>query len=211
MKDQGLLYQDPDTRKYQLGPLVAEIASAMNRSFDTHLISLAQPFLDKLSADTGEGVAIEVLAGDSSVLAYQIPARTTLRVTANVGDRLPVHVSSGAKIILAFSDPQRVDKILDRKLVRYTANTITDPEVLKKHLIEYRRQGVAFDYGELDEDVYTVAAPILNYEQKPVAAVLIAGPDKRMGTNLKESEMIKSVKEAALSISKRLFYQENPK
>jgi DNA-binding IclR family transcriptional regulator len=47
---------------------------------------------------------------------------------------------------------------------------ITDPEVLKKNLIEYHREGIAFDFGEMDIDVHTVAVPIFNYEKKPVAA-----------------------------------------
>lgn len=205
MKDNKLLYQDPDTRKYQLGPLVAEMAMALNRSLDSHLISIAQPFLDDLSAKTGEGVALEVLAGKSSILSYQMPARKTLQVSVKLGERLPVHVGSGAKIIMAFSDTRFVEKLLDGKLIRFTPNTITEREVLKKHLIDYKKQGVAFDNGELDEDVYTVAAPIFNYQKRPVAAAVVVAPAKRMANKKVRSMIVQSVKETAKLISSKLF------
>lgn len=210
MKENGLLYQDPDTRKYQLGPLVVEMALALNRSLDSHLVSIAQPFLDALSAETGEGVALEVLSGNSSILAYQMPTRKTLQVSVNLGERLPIHAASGAKIIMAFSDPDFVEKLLDRKLMRYTPNTITDPEVLKENLIEYRRQGVAFDHGELDEDVHTVAAPVFNYQKMPIAAAVVVVPAKRMENKQVKSKIVKIVKETAKAISSKLFYQEKP-
>lgn len=207
LKENELLYQDLDTKKYQLGPLVAEMAKAMDRSFDAHLISIAQPFLEALGAATGEGVALEVLSGNNSILAYQIPTRKTLRVSINLGERLPVHVGSGAKIIMAFSDPKLVAKMLDHKLIRFTSSTITDPRVLKKKLLDYHRQGVAIDNGELDEDVHTVAAPIFNYQKIPVAAAVVVAPAKRMKNKIVKSKIVKCVIETAQSISSRLYYQ----
>ena len=207
LKDEGLLHHDPDTKKYQLGPVVAEMAMALNRAFDTHLIFMAQPFLDELSAATGEGIAVEVMSGNSSILAYQMPTRKTLRVSVNLGERLPVHVSSGAKIIMAFSDAKSVDSLLTGELTAYTANTITDPEVLKANLVEYRRHGVAFDCGELDEDVHTVAAPIFNYQKKPVAAVVVVVPAKRMQSKQLQTKIVEAVKKAAGSISSQFFFE----
>jgi IclR family KDG regulon transcriptional repressor len=208
LRDNELLYQDPDTKKYYLGPLAAEMGMAVSKSLQTHLITIAQPFLDELSITTGEGIALEVLSGKSSILAYQMPARKTLRVSVKLGERLPCHVTSGAKIIMAFSEPDFVDKLLDKKLEPFTPNTITNPEILREHLIEYRRQGVAFDHGELDEDVYTIAAPIFNYEKRPVAAAVVVVPAKRMMDKEIKSKIITSVKETARLISSKLFCSE---
>jgi IclR family KDG regulon transcriptional repressor len=206
LRDNGLLYQDPDTKKYYLGPLAAEMGMAISKSLQTHLITIAQPFLEELSITTGEGIALEVLSGKSSILAYQMPTRKTLHVSVKLGERLPLHVTSGAKIILAFSGSEFVDKVLDKKLERFTPNTITDPEILKKHLVEYRRQGVAFDRGERDEDVYTIAAPIFNYEKRPVAAAVVVAPAKRMMDEAIQSKIITAVKETAQLISAKLYY-----
>jgi IclR family KDG regulon transcriptional repressor len=208
LRDNELLYQDQDTKKYYLGPLAAEMGIAVSKSLQTHLITIAQPFLDELSITTGEGIALEVLSGKSSILAYQMPTRKTLRVSVKLGERLPCHVTSGAKIIMAFSEPEFVDKLLDKKLEPFTPNTITNPEILREYLIEYRRQGVAFDHGELDEDVYTIAAPIFNYEKRPVAAAVVVAPAKRMMDEEIKSKIITSVKETARLISSKLFCSE---
>jgi len=208
LRDNEMLYQDPDTKKYQLGNLIADLGTAVFKSLETHLVTIAQPYLDELSIKTGEGVALEVLSGESTILAYQMPARKTLRVSVTLGERLPVHVTSGAKIIMAYSEPDFVDKLLKKKLVNLTPNTITNPEALKGKLIEYHRQGVAFDYGEMDKDVHTVAAPIFNYEKKPVAAAVVVLPANRMDNKDVKSMIIKFVKEAAMLISSKLFYSE---
>jgi DNA-binding IclR family transcriptional regulator len=138
-----------------------------------------------------------------------MPAGKTLQVSGKLGERLPVHVGSGAKIIMAFSDAKFVEKLLEGKLSRYTPNTITNPEVLKKHLSDYRKQGVAFDNGELDEDVHTVAAPIFNYQKRPVAAAVVVAPAKRMTNKQVKSMVVASVKETAKLISSKLFYQRS--
>jgi IclR family acetate operon transcriptional repressor len=137
-----------------------------------------------------------------------MPTPKPLRVAVKLGERLPVHVSSGAKIMMAFSEPDFVDKLLNKKLERFTPNTITDPKVLKEHLIEYRKQGVAFDHGELNEDIHSVAAPIFNYEKRPVAAALVMVPANRLKNERVKLKIIKSVKETAKLISSKLFYSE---
>jgi IclR family KDG regulon transcriptional repressor len=208
LRDNELLYQDQDTKKYQLGRFAADMGMTVIKSLQTHLITIAQPFLDELSITTGEGAALEVLSGQSSILAYVIATRKRLHVSANLGERLPVHAASGAKIIMAFSELDFVDKLLNKELKRFTPHTITDPEVFKEHLIEYRKQGVAFDHGELDEDVHTVAAPIFNYEKRPVAAAVVTGPAYRMTNERLKLKIIKSVKETAMLISSKLFYSE---
>jgi DNA-binding IclR family transcriptional regulator len=70
-----MLYQDQETKKYQPGSLVAALGTAVFQSLETHLVTIAQPYLDELSIKTGEGVALEILSGESSILAYQMPAK----------------------------------------------------------------------------------------------------------------------------------------
>ena len=209
LRDNEVLQQDPFTKKYQLGLLAADIGIAVNQSLETHLTSIAQPFLDELSMSIRETAALEVMSGKSTVLVYRVIGPQRLNVSLNIGERLPVHAVSGAKVIMAFSAPETVDKLLNKKLERFTPNTITDPKIVKKHLIGYHSQGVAFDYGELDIDIYSVAAPIFNHEKRPVAAAVIVAPASRMNSGVK-SKAIKLVKKAAMSISSKLLFSKKP-
>ena len=166
LRDNCFLQQDPFTKKYQLGPLAADIGMAVNKSLETRLVAIAQPFIEELSMEIEETVALEVMSGKSTILAYRVNGPQRLNVSLKIGERPPAHAASGAKIIMAYSSPETVDEWLNDKLEPFTPYTITDPTKLKKALIEYRSKGVSFDFGELDIDVYTVAAPIFNHEKK---------------------------------------------
>jgi len=103
--------------------------------------------------------------------------------------------------------PAIVDDLLKNKLKRYTRKTITDPRVLKRRLNDVRKTGVAFDYGELDPDMQGMAAPVFNYEKRPVAAVVTVGPASRM-KSLMGSEAVSLLKASAGKISSMLYYDE---
>ncbi len=48
-----LLQQDPITKKYKLGKATADLGLAISRSHSTQLVSIAQPFIDRLRDSVG--------------------------------------------------------------------------------------------------------------------------------------------------------------
>lgn len=201
----GFVQQDPKKKTFSLGKSAADLGQAVRQSLRGHLVLLAQPHLDRLRDLTGETIALEVLIGDSTILAYKADGPQAVRVSPSLGDRMPVHVAAGAKAILAFSPPEFVDSVLPKELTRFTPNTITDPKVLKKRLAEFRELGVAFDRCERDIDVSVLAAPIFNHNKRPVAAVVCPIPAYRMNPDL-EAALVPKLKETASLISKQLLY-----
>jgi IclR family acetate operon transcriptional repressor len=63
---------------------------------------------------------------------------------------------------------------------RFTANTITDPEELRRVLALVREQGFATAREELEEGLNVVAAPVHESDGQVRAAVCIAGPASRV-------------------------------
>ena len=120
---------------------------------------------------------------------------------------MPVHVAAGARAIMAHLPAEIVDNLLDGELRRYTPKTITDPKAIKRKLKEIKRKGISLEQGELDEDVHIVAAPIFDYRESPVAAVVIAGPAYRMKSHT-GGKSVFLLQEAAEKISARLYYTE---
>ena len=119
---------------------------------------------------------------------------------------MPVHVAAGARAIMAHMPLEIVDNLLDGELRRFTPKTITDPEALKRQFKEIRRKGFALDCGELDEDVYIMAAPVFDYTKRPIAAAIIGGPAYRMKSHLRDKKSVSLLKETAAQISARLYY-----
>ena len=204
----GFVKKNDATQKYSLGSGAISIGRAAIRYLNDHLVTIAQPFIDELRDRIGESVALEILSGKSTILACRARGARRVNVSTEIGDKLPMHVTAGAKAILAFSSSDFVDSVLEKKLKRLTPNTITDPDVFKRHLRESKELGVAFDKGERDIDVYAVAAPIFNHEGKPIAAVIVPSPKNRFETTIKPN-IIAQLKETAATISTQLHYSQD--
>jgi len=128
------------------------------------------------------------------------------RLAGSIGDRVPIHASAGAKTILAYSSKETRDFLLPSKLHRFTDNTITDKKELLRQLEEIRQNGIAFDVEEIDEGTSAVGAPLLNYEGKPVGAVVVAGPSQRIPMSV-DSPIAVELKKTASKISRELLYR----
>ena len=207
LKKHGFVEQDPETKEYYLGRSNIFLAKAVIESLNTELISIARPFIDNLRDRISEGVGLEVWVGDTTTLAYAAPGPQLVQISATPGARMPLHVAAGAKAVLAHLSPEMVDNLLSGELTRYTANTITDPKVLKRQLKEIRGKGLAYDRGELDPDVHVMAAPVFDHRKKPVAAAVIAIPAYRTRSHMR-GDTVTLLKETAARISARLFYSK---
>jgi DNA-binding IclR family transcriptional regulator len=203
----GLLQQDPLTKKYRLGKTSSDMGRAVSKSLTNHLVKVAQPLMDQLRDSVGESVSLEALTGDSVILVNESHGPLPVSVAFSTGSRVPIHVSSGAKAILAFSSPEVVDRLISKKLKRFTPNTITDRKAFKRHLEKIRSKGVSIDRGEYSEDLVSIGSPIFDHTGKVIASISVCSPTFRM-TKRKESKMISLIKETAAVISERLFYSQ---
>lgn len=197
------LEQTPETRKYSLGQANIRLASSLKQSLRTNLVQIAKPYVDDLRDKVEETSMIETLAGRNWVMAYVAEAPGRIRLIAEIGERMPIHVASGGKAFLAFSPRELRSRLLGRELARYTKNTITGLKKLESHFEEIRRKGFAFDKGEYEEGFHAVGAPVLDYQNRPVASISIAGPPQRI-TGAGHSTIVSLLKETAQKISMRL-------
>ncbi len=203
LKKHDFLEQDPNTRRYRLGPAMAQMARAVNRTMNGEVVAVAKPPVDKLRDKVGETVHIEVVSGNNIYLAYAAVTPNPISLTIEVGDQVMPHAHAGAKAIVAFSEPDEIERWLTRDFFPFTENTVTDPDKLREIYREIRRTGVAYDWEEYLHEIYAVGAPIFNHANNPVAAVLIVVPSYRMERKW-ESHFIEALKETANRISKRL-------
>jgi len=207
----GFLQRDKQTKKFKLGHAAILLGLAVNQSINNNLVQIAKPHIDGLRDRVKETVILEVLSGETTIIASIAEGPRLVRLAGNVGDRVPIHAAAGAKAILAFSNPEVSNALLDVALHRFTEYTITERVVLLEQFKEIRRLGVSFDVEEIDEGTSAIGAPIFNHEEKPVASIVIAGPSQRITAN-NSLEMISALKETAAKISAQLYYEKpNPK
>jgi DNA-binding IclR family transcriptional regulator len=201
----GFLEQNPSNKKFKLGPAILSLGLVLSRSLKADLVHIAKPHMDALRDQYQESVVLEVLSTKHVVIAYISEGPKRIRLAGEIGDLLPVHAASGSKAILAYSTPEVRNNLLGQELNRFTPNTITDLDTLMGQFEEIREKGVAFDIGENDIDMNAIGAPILNIEERPVAAIVVAGFSRNIDIS-EDSEIVRAVKKTALTISQQLYY-----
>jgi DNA-binding IclR family transcriptional regulator len=203
----GFVQLNPRTKLYSLGKTSLELGRAVHQSIRDHFLIIAQPHIDDLRDKLGKDVAMEILIGDSTILFYRAWAPEMHRIRFAMNDRLPVHVAAGARIIMAFSPPSVVDRMLKGELQRLTPRTITDPKLIKKKLEVFKKEGVGYDIGESDANYQFAAAPIFGYGKTPLAAIVIGEPLHKKNMTFTPNE-IQQLKDTAKKISFELHYSE---
>ena len=160
--------------EYQLGMRMWILGSSVPRA--RRLRDVALPHLEDLYEATHEVVHLTVRDGLETLYVEKISGNRSTVVTTRVGRRLPLHATGPGKVLLAYSPTELFDEVVDHGLPAMTAQTITDPDELRRHLAEIRMTGVAVSRGESSLDHASVAAPVFAASGEVVASISAVMP-----------------------------------
>jgi hypothetical protein len=152
--------------RFVLGARAAELASAAG---EDRLLAVAGPALTTLRDASGESAQLYRRQGDQRICVATAERLTGLRDSVPIGTVLTMNAGSGAQILLAWEDPD--------KLHRGIANS----KFTAAGLSAVRRRGWAQSVGEREAGVASVSAPVRGPNNKVIAAVSISGPIERLG------------------------------
>ena len=157
---------------YQLGSRLLGLAAHVATGASTiDLVAVAQPFLDRLADEIGEGTKLSVVDKDMTLVLAAASARREYALSVTPGQRLPMHAGAAGKLLLAHLPESEIDAILSRPLVAYTPRTLTDPRRLRSELTRIKRLGYSRDKGEGLPSVLAFAAPVFDTRGTLVAAI----------------------------------------
>jgi IclR family pca regulon transcriptional regulator len=173
----GYLQQDPERRKYRLGPRVLDLGFSALNSMDVREIST--PYLQQLSDDTGFTVNLAILDGADIVYVERCrtarPGQREIDLNLHVGSRLPAYCTALGKAMLAFlPEDERRALIAELDLVQRGPNTVTERAALLAELERIRASGIAVNNEELAYGLRSIAAPITSQSGNSVAAINLA-------------------------------------
>src|SRR5699024_11736961 len=90
--------------------------------------------LHKLTESNNESCLLAVPDGTEAVTVHTVDG-PEFRQTTDPGDRLPLHVSSMGKAMLAAMPDQMAEEMISQlDLQAYTEYTVTDPQVLEQQV-----------------------------------------------------------------------------
>lgn len=215
----GYVDQNRENFKYSNSLKFFDIGHSVVRSLG--LGRIAMPFMKALAEETQVGINLAVMESYSVVYIEKIESQSTIRATLPLGVYMPAYCTGLGKMLLSCMDEKEIrdvfrssDEAASRstphdniKLRRYTANTITNLDLLCEELANIRKRGYSLDDEEYISGLYCIAVPIRDYQGRTVAA-MSAVLLKIIGTDIqsKAQDVLKKLTAAAGSISASLGY-----
>lgn len=179
--------------KYQLSLRHLELGSTVRNRIP--LYSIARHDVKQLAQESrSEMVTLSIEEQGLCVALDVTLSSRNIDYETFPGMHFHMHSSGAGKAILAQYSEERVHEILDRHgLPAQTENTITDRDELFTELEEVQKEGVAFDREEYRSRMQTIAAPIMDSNEKAVGALSVSGPSHRLREPGTEKELKSSL------------------
>jgi IclR family transcriptional regulator, acetate operon repressor len=154
----GFAAKVPGRRLYALGGRIIDLGHAC---LQVDLPRRAQPYMEQITAASGETVHLAALQGDAVVILAVRESRHAVRVdTGRTGRIAFPHATAAGKAIFAWLPDTEIDRIFAGGLKRCTENTITDIGALHEALHAVRRDGYAIDREEHIPGVVCISASV---------------------------------------------------
>ena len=204
----SIVEKENDTSRYRIGLRLLKYSNSLLKSFD--LRQIVKPILKKVCNETKETTFLTIWRNNQGICIDSISSSrsTNTHLFVEIGREMPFHCTASSEVLLANQPIEDIKRIINKKqLLRYTPNTITEPNKLIIHLLDIKNKGFAICDEELEEGIKAIAAPIKNINGKTIASITITGLAKRMSSNNSE-RFVKILANSAQEISKRLGYKE---
>ncbi|MDI3548310.1 MAG: IclR family transcriptional regulator, acetate operon repressor [Halanaerobiales bacterium] len=188
---------------YCLGMHAYETADIINHNFD--LRELVRPYLEEIQASCNETTNLVVLEDNQVVYLDQVESTKMVRMFASVGSKGPAYSTGSGKVLLSYLSKKDLEEYINKtNFIKYTENTIVDPEKLKEELAEIRKRGYALDFEEMEKGVCCVAVPVIGKGGRLLGAISVSGPATRMTKEYMDQVLIPLVKGKAAEIRLKL-------
>ncbi len=138
----------------------------------------------------------------SVVVVDRVDCDHAVRTYHAIGDTSPLHATASGHAVLAHLAKADVDEVAAGTLEGYGEETITDPVQLRSELQRVRKRGYAVNHNQYLQGVCAIAAPVLDGDGVPLAAVAVSLPDSRFEPG-RLPELGRLVAETAAEITAR--------
>ncbi len=193
---------DPASGTYHLGASalrVAFVATSHNE-----LVRVAHPYLVRLAEETTESTRLTVWTDAGAMIVDNVATSRLFKYRIYNGMLLEGLASANAKALVAFFPEETWDDLLAAPIRPRTSKTVTHPARVREQWRQARNEGLAFDWGEWNEEAPAVAAPVLDPGGHVLASVSVVVPIER-ADEVTMQRIGAAVKRTAEEISRQLI------
>src|SRR5919204_3748142 len=169
----GIVEHVPDSGRYRLGPRLLQLGNVMLARLD--LRQIARPHLQALVESTGETATLSAPGERDAVTVDFVQSPSSVQGVARLGRPSIAHATATGKVLLAFGHRT----LPPGPLKEYTSRTITQRAALAAELESVRERGYAYNFGEREDDLHAIAAPVWGNHGELAAIMGVQGPAQR--------------------------------
>jgi DNA-binding IclR family transcriptional regulator len=197
----GFAFQDPRTRHYRLGAVVATLGRA---ALQQDVVAMADGALARLAATTGDTVFASVREGLAAICIGRAIGHFPIRtLTLDVGDRRPLGVGAGSLALLAALPDAEIATVLDRNAVWLKDFDGFTADVVTRLVARTRAEGYAFNDGLIVPAMKAIAVTVHDAEGRPLFALSLAAIRDRM-TPDRLGSLVEQLRSEAAALECRL-------
>jgi len=191
-----LNYADFDGRYFSLSPRILRLGYAYLSS--ASLPARVQPFLERISEETGESSSAAILDGDDIVYIARSATRRIMSIGLGVGSRLPAYCTSLGRAILAYQPEEELEAYLRRvQLEPRTPKTVTNKAKLREILESVRTQGYSLVNEELEFGLRSIAVPVVQKNGQVTIALNLSAQAGRVSADEMTGRFLPALKSAS--------------
>ena len=191
----GLARQDPDTRRYGLGPLAMRLGLAALNSYQPlrDAMALQHELRDRLD----ETMVLSVWSTHGPTIVHIAESSQPIIMTMRVGGVLPILQTATGLAFAAFLPRHFTEPFIRTALNAEDGLKLfaRDLATIDRLIIQVRKQGYAFNEGHLMPGVSAAAFPLIDRTTTLVAVLTVMGRHERVNPR-DGAEMIAYLKKA---------------
>lgn len=198
----GLLTQNVETRRYLVGATLYALGSRFI-TFDT-LSRGAMPVMRDLVAKTGHSARLSVLNGDRVLYLLGIEGPLFVDTGWRAGTWLPVHSTSSGRVLLAFMDPARSQRLRAQEPLKPISEfTVIDAAEIDRLIEQARAKGYSIQRGETTPGLGVISVPVFGSGRDAIGTLGLAFPSHAVPES-EEPRMIAALHAAGRVLSQRV-------
>ncbi|GGH19700.1 IclR family transcriptional regulator [Paenibacillus segetis] len=180
-----------------LGMRILDLARSLSHQAHRELLPLALPIMERLTQQTKETSVLFVRSGMNCVCIQNVRSQGLLQFAVENGRVLPLYSGGSGKCILAYENERFIQRVVE------SLQSPEEQRKLQNECADIREKGYCFTHGEVDPDIFAVAAPVLDAHGLIVASLSIAGPNFKCNKEY-DQEVSGYVVAAANQLSQKL-------
>ena len=195
LEAEGLVVQDRDSSKYQLGPDLVQLGNAYLDTQELRTRSLT--WADQLATRANEAVWVTVLTGAHVLVVHHAFRPEGAVQILEVGATIPWSTCALGKAIVAHLPLADQERLLGGRPAVLTGASVTDAAVLARQLEDVRGTGYAIEDQESAIGDAGIASPVFDRSGEVVGALGLVGPVERLLAESARQELAVAVLDEA--------------